>query len=40
MTEKKTEITSGINYEMVQNFKVSLDEKRKSNLKLLKEKTL
>ena len=32
--------TSGINYEVAQNFKVSLDEKRKSNLKLLKDKTL
>ena len=40
MTKKKTEMTSGINQEVVQNFKVSLDEKRKSNLKLLKDKLL
>ena len=31
--EMSIEMTSGINYEMVQNFRVSLDEKRKSNLK-------
>ena len=37
---KKTEMISGINQEVVQNFKVSLDEKRKSNLKLLKDKIL
>ena len=37
---KKTEMTYGINQEVVQNFKVSLDEKRKSNLKLLKDKIL
>ena len=37
---KKTEMTSGINQEGVKNFKVSLDEKRKSNLKLLKDKIL
>ena len=32
--------TSGINYEVASNFKVSLGEKRESNLKLLKDKTL
>ena len=39
MTEK-TEMTSGINYEVLQSFIVSLDEKRKSNLKSLKYKIL
>ena len=37
MTEK-TEMTSGISYEALQDFKASLDEKRKSNFKLLKDK--
>ena len=32
--------TSRRNYEVAKNFKVSLDEKRKSNLKLLRDKTL
>ena len=29
--------TSGLNYKMTQNFRVSLDEKTKSNLKLIKD---
>ena len=32
--------TSGIDYDVAQNFKVLLDEKKKSNLKLLKDKIL
>ena len=32
--------TSGMNYEVAQNIRVSLNEKRKSNLKLLKDKIL
>ena len=32
--------TSGLNYKEIQNFRVSLDEKTKSNLKLIKDKVL
>ena len=32
--------TSGINYDVAQNFRVLLDEKKKSSLKLLKDKIL
>ena len=32
--------TSGVEYDLAQNFRVLLDEKKKSNLKLLKDKML